>query len=98
MRLHHALAEVTRASRRGRVLIDWGQNDHHKTMVAPYSLRAVDPPTVSMPLRWEEVEAALEVEDIASLTASPQEMLERVDREGDLFAPVAELRQELPEL
>jgi bifunctional non-homologous end joining protein LigD len=93
-----ALAEVTRARRRGRVVIDWGQNDHHKTMVAPYSLRAVDPPTVSMPLRWEEVEAALEAEDIASLTATPQGMLERLDREGDLFAPVAELRQELPEL
>ena len=41
--------------RKDRVLIDWSQNDEHKTTVAVYSLRARERPTVSTPLAWEEV-------------------------------------------
>jgi bifunctional non-homologous end joining protein LigD len=78
--------------RRGKVLIDWSQNDEHKTTVSVYSLRARERPTVSTPVRWSELE------DPAALVFEAPDVLERVERHGDLFAPVAELQQELPSL
>jgi bifunctional non-homologous end joining protein LigD len=84
--------------RKGKVLIDWSQNDEHKTTVCVYSLRARERPTVSTPLEWREVEAALESEQADALVFESEEVLERVDQRGDLFAPVLELEQRLPEL
>jgi bifunctional non-homologous end joining protein LigD len=78
--------------RRGRVLIDWSQNDEHKTTVCVYSLRARERPTVSTPVAWEELD------DPGSLVFEAADVLERVEREGDLFAPVVEMHQELPDL
>jgi bifunctional non-homologous end joining protein LigD len=78
--------------RRGKVLIDWSQNDEHKTTVCVYSLRARERPTVSTPLAWEELE------DPGALVFETADVLERAERDGDLFAPVAELTQELPDL
>jgi bifunctional non-homologous end joining protein LigD len=78
--------------RKGKVLIDWSQNDEHKTTVGVYSLRARERPTVSTPLAWEELE------DPDSLVFEAADVLERVERHGDLFAPVAEKKQELPDL
>jgi bifunctional non-homologous end joining protein LigD len=81
--------------RKGKVLIDWSQNDEHKTTVSVYSLRAREHPTASTPLDWDELEAAETPEDL-SFTAG--EVLERFEERGDLFAPVHELEQELPAL
>jgi bifunctional non-homologous end joining protein LigD len=78
--------------RKGKVLIDWSQNDEHKTTVGVYSLRARERPTVSTPLAWDELE------DPAALVFEAADVLERFERLGDLFAPVAELQQELPAL
>jgi bifunctional non-homologous end joining protein LigD len=78
--------------RKGKVLIDWSQNDEHKTTVGVYSLRARERPTVSTPVTWEELE------DPAALVFEAGDVLDRVADHGDLFAPVAELRQELPDL
>jgi bifunctional non-homologous end joining protein LigD len=78
--------------RRGKVLIDWSQNDEHKTTVCVYSLRARERPTVSTPLAWEELE------EPEALVFEAGDVLERVGEHGDLFAPVVELSQELPEL
>ena len=78
--------------RKGKVLIDWSQNDEHKTTVSVYSLRARPRPTVSTPVSWDEVD------DPAALTFESHEVLERIERDGDLFEPVHALRQELPEL
>jgi bifunctional non-homologous end joining protein LigD len=78
--------------RGGKVLIDWSQNDEHKTTVCVYSLRARPRPTVSTPLRWDEVEHG------AELVFETDAVLERVAEHGDLFAPVLEREQELPEL
>ncbi|HEV8121303.1 MAG TPA: DNA ligase D, partial [Candidatus Polarisedimenticolia bacterium] len=50
------VSRMAKAARRGRVLIDWSQNDEHKTTVAAYSLRAGRAPSASTPLGWEEVE------------------------------------------
>jgi bifunctional non-homologous end joining protein LigD len=81
--------------RKGKVLVDWSQNDEHKTTVCVYSLRAREHPTVSTPLTWDEVEGASEPAD---LTFEAADVLERTAEHGDLFAPVAELEQSLPEL
>jgi bifunctional non-homologous end joining protein LigD len=80
--------------RKGKVLIDWSQNDEHKTTVSVYSRRARERPTVSTPLDWAEVEAA----DADALVFEAGDVLERVEERGDLFAPVVELEQRLPEL
>ncbi len=57
-----------------------------------YSLRARERPTVSTPVTWDELD------DPAALVFEAADVLERVERHGDLFAPVSELRQELPQL
>jgi bifunctional non-homologous end joining protein LigD len=80
--------------RRGKVLIDWSQNDEHKTTVCVYSLRARERPTVSTPLAWAEVEAG----DPDALVFEADDVLARVEERGDLFAPVVELRQDMPAL
>jgi bifunctional non-homologous end joining protein LigD len=80
--------------RRGKVLIDWSQNDEHKTTVCVYSLRARERPTVSTPLDWVEVEAG----DPGALVFEADDVLARVEEHGDLFAPVVELKQRLPAL
>ena len=87
---------MTRARRAGKVLIDWSQNDEHKTTVCVYSLRATERPSVSMPLEWEEVRAVSEGADGDSLRFGAGEALARVADRGDLFAPVLSLPQQLP--
>ena len=77
------------------MLVDWSQNDDHKTTVNVYSLRAKDRPTVSTPVTWDEVEAASR-RATRSARFEQHEVLERVERDGDLFAPVLTLVQELP--
>lgn len=77
------------AARRGRVLIDWAQNGHRRSLVAPYSLRAATIPTASVPLTWAEIEAAAETGDPDGLWFGPRRTLERLRRVGDPFDPVA---------
>lgn len=84
--------------RKGKVLIDWYQNNERKTTIAVYSLRARERPTVSTPLTWEEVEHAVERNDAASLVFEAGDVLKRVEKHGDIFAPVLELKQKLPKL
>ena len=87
------VSRMKKSLRTGKVLIDWSQNDRHKTTVAVYSLRAREPPTVSTPLTWEEVE-----DDDSKLMFETHELLERVAERGDLFEPVLKLKQRLPKL
>jgi len=83
--------------RTGKVFIDWSQNHARKTTVAVYSLRGTPEPRVSAPLRWEEVEELAQGDPRKwSERLRVERVLERLEREGDLFAPVLELRQELP--
>jgi bifunctional non-homologous end joining protein LigD len=91
------VSRMAKNLRKGKVLVDWSQNDEHKTTVSVYSLRARERPTVSTPVSWEEVQRALENEDRESLTFEAPDVLERVSEAGDLFAPVLELTQALPE-
>jgi bifunctional non-homologous end joining protein LigD len=87
------VARQTKSARKGKVLVDWSQNDRIKTTVNAYSLRALERPTVSTPVTWDEVRAARTVED---LTFEAGDVLRRVDEQGDLFAPVLSLVQALP--
>jgi bifunctional non-homologous end joining protein LigD len=90
------VSRMTKALRPGKVLVDWSQNDEHKTTVNVYSLRARERPTVSTPVTWEEVEACAESGDASLLVFDSEQVLARVEEHGDLFAPVLSLVQELP--
>jgi bifunctional non-homologous end joining protein LigD len=92
------VSRMSKDLRRGRVLIDWSQNDQHKTTVSVYSLRASARPMVSAPLTWEEVAAALAASDPDALFVEADRMADRLAVHGDLFAPLVELVQSLPNL
>jgi bifunctional non-homologous end joining protein LigD len=87
------VSRMKKELRKGKVLIDWSQNDRHKTTVAAYSLRAREPATVSTPLTWDEVE-----DGDSKLMFEAHELLDRVAEHGDLFEPVLKLKQRLPKL
>jgi bifunctional non-homologous end joining protein LigD len=89
------LSSMSKELRKGKVFVDWSQNDDHKTTVCVYSLRARERPTVSAPVSWDEVEAHHKGGRKA-LSFTADEVLERLDRIGDLFAPVLKLKQRLP--
>jgi bifunctional non-homologous end joining protein LigD len=82
--------------RKGKVFVDWSQNDRHKTTVCTYSLRAKERPTASTPVEWDEVKMALKKKDAARLSFLSDEVLKRVEKHGDLFEPVLKLKQKLP--
>jgi bifunctional non-homologous end joining protein LigD len=86
---------MAKQARRNKVFIDWSQNHQHKTTVSVYSVRARSRPTVSTPLTWDEVDA-IAAGEVLAFTAT--EVLARVDEHGDLFAPVLERQQALPEV
>jgi bifunctional non-homologous end joining protein LigD len=90
------VSKMKKELRKGKVFVDWSQNDRAKTTVAVYSLRARERPTASTPLRWEEVEAAASGGDAEALRFEAADVLERVSEHGDLFAPVLKLEQKLP--
>jgi bifunctional non-homologous end joining protein LigD len=92
------VSKMKKVEREGKVFVDWSQNHQRKTTIAVYSLRARERPTVSTPVTWEEVERAAESGDGGTLVFEAGDVLERVEERGDLFAPVLELEQELPEL
>jgi len=92
------VSKMQKNLRPGKILVDWSQNDDHKTTSNVYSLRAKEQPTVSTPVTWEEVEAATKKKKAKNLplTFRSDEVLKRVDKLGDLFAPVLTLKQKLP--
>lgn len=92
------VSRMQKALRKGKVLIDWSQNDEHKTTVNVYSLRAKEQPTVSTPVTWQEVEATVKRRDARRLVFDSDTVLQRVEEQGDLFAPVLTLNQRLPSL
>jgi bifunctional non-homologous end joining protein LigD len=91
-------SNMSKAVRKGKVFVDWSQNDEHKTTIAVYSLRAREHPTVSTPVKWEEVEHMLKKKDPSLLVFEAGQVLKRVEKMGDLFEPVLKLRQTLPKL
>jgi bifunctional non-homologous end joining protein LigD len=92
------VSKMKKAEREGKVFVDWSQNHQRKTTIVVYSLRARERPTASTPVSWDEVEAAADSGDGSSLVFEAGEVIERIEDRGDLFAPVLELEQDLPEL
>jgi bifunctional non-homologous end joining protein LigD len=90
------VSKMQKSLRGGKVLVDWSQNDHHKTTVCVYSLRAQTRPTVSTPVTWKEVEKTAENGNAANLAFESDSILGRVKKYGDLFEPVLTLKQKLP--
>jgi bifunctional non-homologous end joining protein LigD len=91
------VSDMKKTLREGKVLVDWSQNDEHKTTISVYSLRARPHPTVSTPVTWAEVSRCLQSGDRARLEFTAPQVLERVERHSDLFAPVLSLHQQLPQ-
>jgi bifunctional non-homologous end joining protein LigD len=92
------VSAMAKDKRGGKVLIDWSQNDEHKTTVNVYSLRATERPGVSTPLDWSEVTACAESADPQPLAFTPEQLLTRVAERGDLFAKILSMQQQLPNL
>jgi bifunctional non-homologous end joining protein LigD len=90
------VSNMAKDLRVGKILVDWSQNDEHKTTSGVYSLRAREQPTVSTPVTWDEVDAGRT--DPESLRFEAPDVLHRVAEDGDLFAPTLTLVQELPRL
>jgi bifunctional non-homologous end joining protein LigD len=92
------VSDMKKAIRTNKVFVDWSQNDEHKTTVAVYSLRARERPTVSTPVTWEEVEKTLKKQDGGLLVFESGQVLARIEKLGDLFGPVVDMKQKLPKL
>jgi len=92
------VSRMTKRLRPRKVLVDWSQNDDHKTTATVYSLRARERPTVSTPVTWEEVAACHEQRAESLLTFEFDQVLARAEEQGDLFAPVLSTKQQLPGL
>jgi bifunctional non-homologous end joining protein LigD len=90
------LSTMAKSDRRGKVLIDWSQNDAHKTTVNVYSLRATARPSVSTPLQWSEVRACHDQRQLRLLHFDPDQVRARIAQDGDLFEPVLSTSQRLP--
>ena len=84
--------------RAGKVFVDWSQNDEHKTTCCVYSLRARERPTVSTPVTWDELKSAARRKKPELLVFEAPDVLKRVAKLGDLFAPVLKVKQRLPSL
>ncbi|MGH3239734.1 MAG: non-homologous end-joining DNA ligase [Spirillospora sp.] len=87
------VAKMDKRLRKGKIFVDWSQNNPAKTTVAPYSLRAAGHPTVSAPITWDELG---DCSDPADLIFTPAEMLDRVDDHGDLLEPLLTDHHPLP--
>ena len=83
------VSRMAKSVRAGKVLVDWSQNTEHKSMVCAYSVRAKERPTVSTPITWPELEAALDAGDPGRIVFEMGDVLERVEKHGDLFEPLA---------
>jgi bifunctional non-homologous end joining protein LigD len=92
------VSAMSKALRKKKVMIDWSQNSQSKTTVCVYGMRAKrDEPYISMPLTWREISRARTRKDRDALYFTPAEALRRVQKLGDLFAPVLTLQQKLPD-
>jgi bifunctional non-homologous end joining protein LigD len=92
------LSDMNKRARVGKIFVDWSQNDEHKTTIGVYSLRARERPTVSTPVTWEEVERTRKKKDPGLLVFEAKQVISRFEKLGDVFEPLLELRQKLPDL
>lgn len=58
------ISSMTRSERKGKVFVDWGQNDRNKTNACVFSLRARPEPTISWPLDWDQLKSKKAVKPV----------------------------------
>src|ERR1700731_1958510 len=92
------VSDMKKKIRTGKVFVDWSQNDEHKTTIGVYSLRARERPTVSTPVKWEEVEGAFKKKHGGLLVFEAPQVVARAEKMGDLFEPELKLKQKLPDV
>jgi bifunctional non-homologous end joining protein LigD len=90
--------DMAKVDRKGKVFVDWSQNDRHKTTVCAYSLRIAERPTVSTPVSWDEIEAALADSDPGALVFEAPEVLDRIEHGPDHYELSLTEQQDLPAL
>ncbi len=73
--------EFAKADRGGRIYVDTGRNGYHSTFAAAYSVRSRRGAPVSAPCTWQEVERG----EVEPATFTVRNMLERVQKHGDLW-------------
>ena len=88
-------SNMSKSVRKGKVFVDWSQNDEHKTTICVYSLRAKEEPTVSTPVTWDEVANCLKKKKADLLKFRSDKVITRIEKTGDLFEPVEQLKQKL---
>ncbi len=91
-------AKVAKNERKKKVFINWSQNDHAKTMICVYSLRARVKPFVSFPRMWQELEHLKGRSNPEKLQVLPMEAVSRTEKSGDLFHEMIANEQQLPHL
>jgi bifunctional non-homologous end joining protein LigD len=91
-------AKMAKEYRKGKVFINWSQNDSSKTMICVYSLRAREKPIVSFPLAWEELENSAVLGEPEKLQVMYSDAVSRAEKKGDLFREVIVKKQKLPHL
>jgi bifunctional non-homologous end joining protein LigD len=89
-------ARMAKEERTGKVFINWSQNDHSKTMICVYSLRAREEPAVSFPLAWQGLKSLAAQGDPKQFEITSSEAVKRVERDGDLFEDLIMNEQKLP--
>ena len=87
---------MNRTARTGKVFIDWSQNDPGKSTVAPYSLRGLTTPTVAAPLTWDEVAAIAGGARPRAFHLTPDDVLDRLERDGDILEAMADAAHTVP--
>ncbi len=91
-------AKMAKEQRKKKVFINWSQNDHSKTTICVYSLRAREKPIVSFPLAWKELENLSTQRNPEKLQVLQSEAVEKLEKTGDLFREVIVKKQQLPYL
>jgi bifunctional non-homologous end joining protein LigD len=85
------VATVSKAKRKGKILVDYLRNGRGATAVAPYSTRARAGATVSMPLDWSELEPAVRADYFTVMNALPRLAALQADPWEDFWKAAAPL-------
>ncbi len=94
-RADEVIALPDRSARSGKVFVDWSQNDANKSLIAPYSMRALPWPAASAPLLWDEVERVATTGSIQHLPLDAGRVLERSEV-GNALDTLRSFEQWLP--
>ena len=86
--------EWAKSSRSGLARLDFTQNAVNKTLVAPYAVRPVADAAVSAPISWDD----LDDPELRPGRWNVESIQTRIAERGDLFAPMLEIEQDLPQM